>query len=182
MALTGAASAQDQSRANVYFGYSYVNAPNGFNTSGRGGLNGWNGSLEFKPTHWLGVVADFGGSYGSLSNASLCAVPFSSGCQVGTVNRNVYTQLFGPRVSVGKGRVRPYVQALFGAGEIHGSGFNLSNRDTSFADEIGAGVDFGIVKHVAWRVEGDFLQTRFFSNATSTQNNAKFTTGLVVRF
>ena len=35
--------------------------------------------------------------------------------------------------------------------------------DTSFATAIGGGLDYHLVRPVAWRLEGDYVQTRFFS-------------------
>jgi hypothetical protein len=51
--------------------------------------------------------------------------------------------------------------------------------DTSFAHAIGGGIDFKPVPLIGWRVQGDFLQTRFFSG---TQNNFRLSTGIVLHF
>jgi len=40
-------------------------------------------------------------------------------------------------------------------------------------------MDFRLAKTIAWRVQGDYLQTHFFSNS---QNQFRFSTGPVVRF
>ena len=48
-----------------------------------------------------------------------------------------------------------------------------------FADGIGGGLNYRIIKPIAWRFQLDYLQTRFFS---ATQSNVRFSTGIVVRF
>jgi hypothetical protein len=67
----GIAGAQVPTSGNVYFGYTYYNtnlAPN------RGGLNGWQGTLEGKLFPLVGIVADLTGQYGSLDLAEVCPV------------------------------------------------------------------------------------------------------------
>ena len=163
------ASAQS---ANIFFGYSYAHASlTGVNATN---LNGWNGSLEGKFLPWIGFVADLGGYYGSQTLA-----------QVGRVNGNVYTFTFGPQVSVGLGRFRPFAHILIGAGHTSASTHsgavvqNFSDSDTSFANLVGGGLDYKIIKGLAWRGQLDFMQTRFYSE---TQNNVRFSTGIVLRF
>lgn len=157
------ASAQS---ANVFFGYSYLHSP--LVTTNSTNLNGWNGSLEGKFLPWVGLVADIGGYYGSQTHPG-----------VGKVDGNVYTFLFGPQVSVSVGKLTPFAHALFGAGHTSASTSGYSASDISFATGLGGGVDYKIVKGLAWRGQLDFLQTRFYGR---TQNNARFSTGLVVRF
>jgi hypothetical protein len=77
-------------------------------------------------------------------------------------------------VSVGK--FRPFAEALFGAGHVN-AGF--AGSDTSFATGLGGGLDYKIIKPIAWRFQGDYVQTRFFGG---TQNNVRFSTGIVLRF
>jgi hypothetical protein len=144
-------------KGNVFFGYSYQRADlasnNGVN------LNGWEGSLEGKVLPWVGIVADISGHYGSDADARL------------------YTVLFGPRVSVSVGKITPFAHALFGVGHENLNAVSVS--DTSFATALGGGVDYKLVPAVGWRFQGDFVQTRFFSN---TQNDFRFSTGIVLRF
>ena len=163
------ASAQS---ANIFFGYSYAHASlTGANSTG---LNGWNGSLEGKFLPWVGIAADLGGYYGSQTFPS-----------VGKVNGNIYTATFGPQVSVPVGRFTPFAHALIGVGHTSSSTHsgavvqNFSASDTSLATVLGGGLDYKIIKAIAWRGQFDFLQTRFYSE---TQNNFRFSTGVVLRF
>jgi len=181
--LSLAASAQTATKGNISFGYSYVRG----NLSSIGplsptisssNLNGWFTSAEYKPIPWLGGVLDFGGNYGTERVTPFCEVIIV--CQGPlAANANVHTFLFGPRASVSLGKVTPFAQALFGGAHTSASGTGFSNADTSVATALGGGVDFPLAKTIAWRVQGDYLQTHFFG---SSQNHFRFSTGLVVRF
>jgi hypothetical protein len=54
-----------------------------------------------------------------------------------------------------------------------------AGSDTSFATAVGGGLDYHLFPLLAWRVEGDYVTTRFFS---ATQNNLQLSTGIVFRF
>jgi hypothetical protein len=169
--FAGVASSQVPS-GNVFVGYSYYNAD--LSSLGRSSLNGWNGSVEGKVLPWVGIVADFGGNYGSERIPIACTGP--GPCPNLNVNIHEYNFLFGPRVSVSVGKMRPFAEALFGAGHISTNG---AGSDTSFATALGGGIDYHLIPLLAWRLEGDYVQTRFFS---TTQNNVRLSTGIVVRF
>ena len=74
------------------------------------------------------------------------------------------------------GKVRPFAEALFGASHVSGG---IEGSDTSFATAVGGGLDYKIIKPVAWRFQGDYVQTRLFG---ATQNNVRISTGIVFRF
>jgi hypothetical protein len=162
--LGGAGFAQVPTSGNVFIGYSYNRA----NFAGDGvNLNGWTGALEGKVAPFLGIVADISGQYGS-----------------GASQHNV---LFGPRVSASIGKIRPFAHVLVGVSHVSGAPFfqvvgggsGGGGSDTSFSDAIGGGIDYKLIKLIAWRVQGDLLQTRFFDD---TQNDFRFSTGVVVHF
>lgn len=184
--LASIASAQIP-KGNVFFGYSYNHAnvfPGGgptFFSNGNANLNGWNGSLEGKVLPFVGIVADLGGYYGSQSFTFGCEAIPSPPCLPSKVNvdARVYTFLFGPRVSASVGKFTPFAHALFGAAHASGSGSGFSGSDTSFATALGGGLDYKLIPAVAWRFQGDYLQTRFFSN---TQSDFRFSTGIALRF
>jgi opacity protein-like surface antigen len=87
--------------------------------------------------------------------------------------------LFGPRVSVSVGKIRPFAQALFGASHVSDSESGFSGSDTSFAYALGGGVDYRLIPLISWRMQADWLQSRFFSN---TQNDVRISTGVVIHF
>lgn len=169
------ASAQIPTAGNIYVGYSYFNT----NLTGvdRQALNGWEGSLEGKFFPFVGIVADFSANYGNLkfpSAIGTCVIGVV--CTPVDVNSHVDNLLFGPRVSVSVGPVRPFAEAMFGVAHINTHGFG---SDTSFATALGGGLDYRLFRVLAWRFEGDFIRSDLFHN---TQHNARFTTGVVLRF
>lgn len=172
--FAGLASAQIPTSGNVFFGYSYMNTD--LNTNSNNNANGWEASFEGKVFPFVGLVADFDGHYGAQSGSVCIAGTVIGGCSSSNYNFSEHNYLFGPRVSASIGKFRPFAEALFGASHIS-SDFN--GNDTSFATAIGGGLDYKIVRPVAWRFQGDYVQTRFFSN---TQNNFRLSTGIVVRF
>src|SRR6478672_10309600 len=69
-ALGLSAWTEDAPKAEIFTGYSFMSAafpanPDPAAGGFRGSLNGWNGSAAFNVNRSLGVVADFGGYYGS---------------------------------------------------------------------------------------------------------------------
>lgn len=178
-----AAHSQVPTSGNVFFGYSFENAgSSSFDLSnlGRPNLNGWEASLEGKVFPWIGIVADFGAHYASQEYR------FTQNGITSTIsNGEEFTILFGPRVSVPMGRFRPFAEALFGVAHTKASqGSSLPDNfvqpiDTAFATAIGGGVDYKIIRPIALRVQGDYVQTRFFG---ATQNSVRLSTGIVFRF
>jgi opacity protein-like surface antigen len=68
---------------------------------------------------------------------------------------------------------------MVGLAHIHTGGTLPGPSNTSFATAVGGGLDYRLFRPVAWRVEGDYLHTKFFNTA---QNNLRLSTGIVVRF
>ena len=179
LVFAGIAGAQVPTSGNVFFGYSYQSTEaSGFNLDGlgRSNMNGWEASLEGKVFPFLGIVADFGGHYGSETVQVATGGGISTGQTFSSdVNGHEYTVMFGPRVGVPIGKFRPFGEALFGVGHMHTD----FDGDTSFATALGGGIDYKIIKPLAARVQADYVQTRFFGN---TQNNVRISTGLVLHF
>ena len=177
-ALASAAYAQLPG-GNVFVGYSYMSADLASNS--RMNLNGWNGSLEGKVLPFIGLVADFSGLYGSapLVPNPACTGIIGGSCSPLSASTHLQTFLFGPRVSVSAGKFRPFAHALIGAGHISESASLLSTSDTSFAYALGGGLDYHLIPLISWRMQGDLVQTRFFTN---TQNNVRISTGVVLHF
>ena len=174
----GIAGAQDPTAGNVYFGYSYYNTSL---MSNRGGLSGWQGTLEGKVVPGLGIVADLTGHYGSPGFGEICPVvppgpPGSGGgCTSFDVTTHVYEAMFGPRIGVPIGKFRPFGEFEIGVGHVSAAG----QTDTKFATALGGGLDYKILHLLAWRVEGDYVHTHFFSVG---QSSARISTGIVLRF
>ena len=172
LALGALASAQLPG-GNVFFGYSYYNTDLS-STVNRTSTNGWEASVEGKIIPFLGIVADFDAHYGSQNFSTVC--PLGGVC---TFNSSFveHNFLFGPRVSISLAKLRPFAEVLVGAGHVNvNNGFGT---DTSFAGAIGAGIDYKIIRPVAWRLQGDYVETHLLG---ATQNNARVSTGIVLRF
>lgn len=172
--FAGLAAAQIPTAGNVFVGYSFQNtSASALNLiSSRANLQGWEASLEGKLVPFLGVVADFSGHYGSES------FPEATPGGPASVNVSAHEEevLFGPRVSISVGKFRPFAEAEVGVGHVNTNGFG---SDTSFATAIGGGLDYRIIRPIAWRLQGDYVYTRFFS---TTQNDFRLSTGIVFRF
>lgn len=193
--LASAAGAQENSKAEIFGGYSYVH----INDRGTASLNGGSGSVAVNPTGWLGAVADFGGYEGSASG----------------LNGNLFTYLFGPRVSLRRGRITPFVQALFGGAhtsadpppqqnagalaharppevrpltmgvhpEIAVAGGGTFASSNTFAMAAGGGVDLNATQHIGVRLfQAEYLLTEFKDGIHNRQNDARVSAGIVFRF
>ncbi len=173
--FASSAAAQVPTSGNVFFGYSYYNTD--ISGLGRNGLNGWQGSLEGKILPHVGIVADLGGHYGSLPFVSpSLTCPVGVMCSVPNGSTHIYDALFGPRVSASFGKFRPFAEFEVGASHVATSPLGSG---TSFANAFGGGLDYRIIRPIAWRFQVDYVHTRFFS---STQSNARISTGIVLRF
>jgi opacity protein-like surface antigen len=176
--LVGVTSAQAPN-GNIYFGYTYYH-PDFSMTSGS--LNGFQATFEGKVVPMLGFVADFTGHYGSISSPVFCSL--CTGPVTASSNAHQYEAMFGPRVSFSAGKFRPFAEfelgvAHFTSGPVPLYAFPNYASDTSFATALGGGLDYKIVRPVAWRLEGDYVHTGFFGVG---QNNLRLSTGLAFRF
>jgi len=148
-------TAQAQGKVELFGGYSYEH----YNGSPSGNLNGWEFSGQYKFARWLGGVADVDAHYGSPSGVNTRSVHF----------------LVGPQISF-PARVSPFFHVLVGGAHIR----RVGGTNMSFGTAVGAGIDSRIAPFLSWRiVQLDYLGTRFFH---VTQNDARISTGLVVRF
>ena len=186
--IATAVMAQSDTYGNLYVGYSFlsndvsVSSAIGFTSTGRANMNGWNAAAEVKLFRWLGGVADFNGSYGSVPVECDVFSPHNPGIcpPVSTVNTHFYTYLFGPRLSVSLGRVRPFAEVLVGLASqsLQPPTFSPTN-DSHVATAVGGGLDYRLTGRLGWRVQADYLNTTLFKH---TQHDIRATTGIVFRF
>jgi opacity protein-like surface antigen len=177
--------AQNYPTVEVSGGFSYLH------TEGGGNLYGWDASIADNLNRWLGLVGEFSGHYGSVNSVTAIIGGFGPGTSPITVNShsNVYTFLFGPRFSYRKDRrFTPYAHVLPGFARSHFSATvtspisstTFSDTTTAFAMALGGGLDLRLSRHLDFRmIQADYLLTHFSS---TTQNNARITTGLAYRF
>ena len=105
------------------------------------------------------MVAELSGQYGSNLNLRDIAV--------------------GPQFLYPKGKALFFGHVLIGRCPLAGAGGN-SEEDTARAVVVGGGMDFDLTSRFAVRVfQVDYLHTTLFSQ---TQNNLRFSTGLVYRW
>jgi hypothetical protein len=151
--------------------YSYVraNSPGGGSTSA---LQGGSASFAFYIYKNLGIVADVGG--------------YNFGGQPAGLSAQMYTYLFGPRLTLRKGdRFAPYAQALFGGGRLNASASGTQAGENAFAMSLGGGIDIGVSHYWAIRAgQVEYLMTRFANvgGVSVTQNNLRLSAGVVFRF
>ncbi len=151
------AVAQDAAKAEIFGGYQYLRVNPGQGFSGEN-FNGWDGAVTGYVNNWLGISGDISGSYKN--------------------GVHIYTFMGGPTLSPAReNKLVPFVHALFG--DVHASGSGLS--DNSFGMALGGGLDvLGLHGHIGIRlVQADYLMSRF---ASSTQNNFRYSGGVVFRF
>ena len=177
--FAGLAAAQIPTGGNVFFGYTYYNTKLSVSN---GSLNGWEASLEGKLFPLLGIVADVTGHYGTQQFSEPIACPVgvtACGPGIGSASAHIYQAMFGPRLSVPVGKFRPFAEFEIGVGHVNNTNAFGFGSDTSFATAVGGGVDYKIVRPIAWRFQGDYVRTKFFSQ---TDNNLRLSTGIVFRF
>jgi hypothetical protein len=169
--------AQIPTGGDVFFGYSFSQGQIFNGASGGANMNGWEGSAEGKFLPWLGIVADLDWHYGGRNFLGCTGL----GCTPKRffVNGSRHALLFGPRVSISYGKYTPFAELLIGFAHQTHTGGGISNSDTTFSRAIGGGLDYKLVKGVAWRVQADEVHSRFFH---AEQNNFRISTGIVFRF
>ena len=161
---------QAPNHGDVFFGYSHMGGISCQTTfSGAktacdpfsakaANLNGWNVSVEKKYLRYFGAVADFSGQYGGVSQRNF---------------------LFGVRGGASIGRFRPFAEALFGAVYVQGKGSATSTSETSFAEALGVGIDFRLMRLLSWRIQADEIKTQL---TAFEQQNVRVSCGVAVRF
>lgn len=193
--ILAAGPARAQTRGNLYAVYSFLSNDLHIHeqlgssaeptASGRGKLNGWSVSGEIRIFHWIGAVADFNGSYGSVPATGYNPFYYKSPMQ--NLDTTFYSYLFGPRVSVEIGRLRPFAEGFVGVASQHVdlTAFD-SAQDSHLATAFGGGLDTRVSRRFAWRVQADYVGTRLFHGlqrglSTPLQANFRISTGLVFR-
>lgn len=184
--------AQDTPRYEVFAGPSYAREDltdikfiNGI---------GWHASLDGTANNWLSAVFDFSGYYSSPKINVGLSTPIP-------IDASNYLYLFGPRFTYRRWeRLTPFAEGLVGVANSRftASSVGLTNAvsSTAFAAAFGGGVDYTVKRWLAIRViQADYVVTRFreigvdqvtgivgFTGQRRTQNNARASAGIVIRF
>ncbi|MDE3149484.1 MAG: outer membrane beta-barrel protein [Acidobacteriota bacterium] len=176
--LSAQAAPDQRSTPNVelFGGYSYVFRPYDHTQTNpfTGGMNGWDASLKLPVPifgSWLGVKGDVSGSYRNDGP---------------DFNPHSYFFLLGPQVSVHLGRSTVFVHGLVGSAHLNNSALPNLKSNNTFAVAVGGGLDLGISRGLAWRVQADYYNTNYQSTNTNIReivnSNGRFATGPVLRF
>lgn len=176
LCLAVPAIAQEGSRIEIFGGYQYTRLlGNNF--------NGWDSAVTANVNNWFGVTADIGGSYRSIEENSPTTITNVQ------IDLSHYDFLFGPTFSYNRHRLKPFGHVLLGVTHLSskvtsnlnsGGTFSTSDSNNAFSVALGGGLDVSIHRNLAVRlVQADYLLTRF---AGESQNNARISTGLVLRF
>jgi Outer membrane protein beta-barrel domain len=154
------AVAQEMPKVQVFGGYSYTrfDTPS-FGFSNQTGMNGYNFSPAYNLIRGFGVVAELSGQYKSGANLRDIAV--------------------GPQFLYPRGKMMFFAHLLIGEArslvQVGGP-----QEDTARAIAVGGGMDYVLSPRFALRAfQVDYLHTSLFN---TTQNNLRFSTGLVYRW
>ncbi len=184
---TGVCGAQDYPKAEIAFGYSFINVHPEFPQISSYNLNGGGASFVYNATHYFGIKAEFM-DYTGGGGAQLRKFGYT-----GNVSGNLFSYEFGPIIKKHSGKVQPFGEALFGAAHtgtyatiynaIHGIQA-AGNSNNSFAMELGGGLDIPVNHILSIRpVEVDYLLTEFSANNVgATQNNFRYFGGIDLTF
>jgi hypothetical protein len=149
----------------VFGGYSHLrfdSQPLGF--SNQLNLEGWNVGLSLPDLYQgLGIAADVSGHYGS--------------------DMEEYNFMVGPQFIYPWKSLRPFGHALFGKARDrlrHPGNTELEPSTLGRAVALGGGLDVQLSARLYIRaIQADYLTTNVFN---STQNNLRFSSGLIFRF
>ncbi len=135
-------------------------------------MNGWDASLKIPLLGtFLGIKGDVSGFYRNDSP---------------DFNPKAYFFLVGPQVGVHMGRSTLFAHGLVGSAHLTSSALPNIKSDNTFAVAVGAGLDFGIARNLAWRVTGDYYNTRYQATNRNfneiINSNGRISTGPVIRF
>ena len=156
LGCTLALAQEETPKADIFGGYSLLHSGGLVGTN----ASGWNASATGNLNRWFGLTGDFSGHYDNIAG-------------IGVKDHNF---LFGPTVSYRKPKLTPFAHLLLGDSHVSGGGAS----DNAFATALGGGADWNVTPRVAVRlIQADWLQTHF---ASDTQNNGRFSFGVVFRF
>lgn len=142
-------------------------------------LHGFNTSVSWYKNEWLALEGDVGAAFGSTPSSG-----GPGGLTPGGLDAKLVLYGGGPHLAYRQSqKISPWVHALFGGAHFRfdqtgAPSANLAKLN-AFAYMLGGGVDIKLGSKISWRIQGDFLGTRFFS---TWQKNAQAQTGIVLNF
>jgi opacity protein-like surface antigen len=189
LCLPLAASAQEVApKVEIFGGYSFLRVdlgavpadivPSGGNL-GKLDTHGFNVSFAGNVARHVGIVSEVS-QYTKTESFNILGSPLPGGVDV---KFRVLTLLFGPRVTLHRGKVEPFVHGLFGAArataEAPDLGVSAGNAAYAFAYALGGGFDVKVHNNFAIRLgQVDYLGAR---SGGEGLNNFRYSVGVVVR-
>jgi hypothetical protein len=163
----------------LYGGYSYVfsETTNSLNQVSTNGLTGWDTSfkvpLPILPD-WLGIKGDVSGNYYRHNSIEPNFTP------------KAYYFMLGPQVSAHLGRSTVFLHGLVGSAHVSQNALPNLRTANTLAVAVGGGLDAGFSRHWAWRVTGDYYNTRYRATDNNVEevlnSNGRIATGPLFRF
>src|SRR5262245_38174740 len=189
LCLPLAASAQEVApKVEIFGGYSFLRVDLGAVPAGSvpagsvpGNLDthGFNVSFAGNVARHVGIISEFS-QYTKSETINILGSPIANGVDV---KFRVLTLLFGPRVTLHRGKVEPFVHALFGAArasaEASALGLSAGDAGYAFAYALGGGFDVKVHNNLAIRLgQVDYLGARAGGEGL---NNFRYSVGVVIR-
>jgi opacity protein-like surface antigen len=185
LCLPLAASAQEVApEVEIFGGYSLLRVDPGSVPGspdiGKLNTHGFIVSMAGNITKHVGIVSEFSHFTKSDSASNILGDPSLSGIDL---KLRMSTLLFGPRATLHRGKVEPFVHALFGTARAsaESSALGLSSGDAAygFAYALGGGFDVKVHNNFAIRLgQLDYLGTRVGGEGL---NNFRYSVGVVIR-
>jgi len=157
-------------RVELYAGYDFLHTDvnsesGGVYSHATYNLNGGGGQLIYNLNNWLGVVSELAG-YALIS---------------GSIQPAAMSYLGGPRFTLRRGRVTPFVHTLFG-GVFSKDGINNTGYASVFGMAIGGGADVRVNRRLSVRpLQAEYFLMKFPDGANNRQNGFRYSTGVVFR-
>jgi opacity protein-like surface antigen len=188
LCLPLAVSAQEVApRVEIFGGYSFLRlnldaVPGSADVSPNLGdldTHGFNMSFAGNFARHVGIISEFS-QHTKSETFNVLGSPIAAGVNV---KFRVQTLLFGPRVTLHRGKVEPFVHALFGGARAsaEASALGLSEADAgyAFAYALGGGFDVKLHNNFAVRLgQIDYLGARAGGEGL---NNFRYSVGVVIR-
>ena len=156
-------------RVELYAGYDFLHTDvnvesGGAYTHNTYNLNGGGSQLIYNFNKWLGAVSELAG-FALVS---------------GHIQPAAMSYLGGPRFTLRRGRVTPFVHTLFG-GVFSKDGIN-NGYASVFGMAIGGGADVRVNRRVSVRpLQAEYFLMKFPDGENNRQNGFRYSTGVVFR-
>jgi len=165
------AAAQDNSKIELFGGYTYVHTSPGIALSSFN-ANGGVGSFALNLTSWGSLVVEAGGIHATHIDGT-------------DVDATAETVMAGPKISLfRRSKLSPFAQALFGFVHTNPDFNQTTINHNTFAMSPGVGLDWNVTRHFGIRLaQVDYLLTRVPTSTNQVNwNNFRYSAGVTLRF